>query len=85
MITRDRQLADRLTREDVQIIMQNLDATKDWYWHEDSVSRPEMKELSVWKLRQKRYISQILASLAETLYNDKKIRRQDLFSGPGFA
>jgi len=78
MITRDRQLTDRLTREDVRIIMKNLDATEDWYWHEDSTSRPEMKELSIWNMRQKRFISQILASLAETLSSNlRMIKRLD--------
>jgi len=83
MITRDGQLAKILTQGDVRIIMQNLDATEDWYWHEDSTSRPEMKELSIWNLRQKRFISQILASLAETLSSN--LRMINLLSGPGFA
>jgi len=78
MITRDGQLAKILTQGDVRIIMQNLDATEDWYWHEDSTSRPEMKELSIWNLRQKRFISQILASLAETLSSNlRMIKRLD--------
>ena len=78
MITRDGQLAKILTQGDVRIIMQNLDATKDWYWHKDSVSRPEMRNLSVWNLKQKRFISQILASLAETLSDNlTMIKRLD--------
>jgi len=72
MITKDRQLAEILTIKDVQVILNNLDANRDWYWHHDSVSRPDMQSMDVWKFRQKKFVKQILASITDRVAFHKK-------------
>ena len=76
MITKDNQLAEKLTINDVMVIVSNLDAVESWQWQKDNPKRPEMKVMDVWKLKQKRFVSQILASLTAKIgYNKKLIER----------
>lgn len=79
MITKDRQLAEILTIKDVQVILNNLDATLDWYWHHDSISRPDMQSMDVWNVRQKKFVKQILASITDKLaFHKKAIERMSV-------
>jgi len=66
MITKNRELAELLSEKDCKIIAElckKNSSHHDWFWQNDT---PKAKELTVWNLKQKRFISQILASLAET-------------------
>lgn len=63
MITKDRELAAKLTDDDIRVIAMNLDATESYQWYNDNPIRVSIQNMDVWGLRQKKFIPQILASI----------------------